>query len=102
MKVLPVAWYDGFARVLSLVEDAGVWPDGLLDAYIALTPKTDGDATPLGQRPLIVFGPVLEWRSWRSGSSLGFLIRFLALVVVGSRLRLGMLLLLILKGSYWR
>ena len=32
----------------------GVWPDGLLDAYIAMIPKTDGDATPLGQRPLSV------------------------------------------------
>ena len=28
--------------------------DGLLDAYIAMIPKTDGDATPLGQRPLSV------------------------------------------------
>ena len=26
----------------------GVWPDGLLDAYIAMIPKVDGDATPLG------------------------------------------------------
>ena len=24
----------------------------MLDAYIAMIPKTDGDATPLGQRPL--------------------------------------------------
>ena len=29
-------------------------PDGLLDAYIAMIHKTDGDATPLGQRPHIV------------------------------------------------
>ena len=41
--------YDGLARILSKVEDTGVWPDGLLDAYIAMIPKTDGDATPLGQ-----------------------------------------------------
>ena len=26
----------------------------LLDAYIAMIPKTDGDATPLGQRPVSV------------------------------------------------
>ena len=36
------------------IEDLGVWPDGLLDSYIAMTPKTDGDATLLGQRPLSV------------------------------------------------
>ena len=27
-------------------EDFGIWPGGLLDAYIAMIPKTDGDATP--------------------------------------------------------
>ena len=54
LKVLPVSWFDEVARILTLVEDTGVWPDGLLDAYIALNPKADGDATPLGQRPLSV------------------------------------------------
>ena len=34
LKVLPVAWYDGLARILTKVEDLGVWPDGLLDAYM--------------------------------------------------------------------
>ena len=34
---------------LPMVEDFGVWSDGLLDAYIAMIPKTDGDAIPLGQ-----------------------------------------------------
>ena len=51
LKVLPVAWFDGLASILSRVEDLGVWPDGLLDAFIAMIPKTDGDAAPLGQRP---------------------------------------------------
>ena len=51
MKALPVSWYDGLARTLSKVEEVGVWLDGLLNAYIAMIPKTDGDATPLGQRP---------------------------------------------------
>ena len=37
-----------------MVEETGVWPDGLLDAYVAMTPKSGGDATPLGQRPLCV------------------------------------------------
>ena len=54
LKVLPVSWYDGLARFLTKVEDTGVWPDVLLDAYIAMIPKNDGDATLLGQRPLSV------------------------------------------------
>ena len=36
----------------------GIWPQGLLDAYIALIPKADGDSAPLGQRPLTV---LREW-----------------------------------------
>ena len=53
LKVLPLSWYDELARIRTKV-DLGIWPDGLLDAYIAMIPKTDGDATPLGQRPLSV------------------------------------------------
>ena len=64
MKVLPVSWYDGLARILTKVEDFSIWPDGLLDAYIAMIPKTDGDATPLGQRPLSVL-PIV-YRFWAS------------------------------------
>ena len=62
---LPVAWFDRLASIFTLVEGEGVWPDGLLDAYIAMIPKTDGDSTLLGQRPLmctyrllIDFGPL--------------------------------------------
>ena len=68
LKVLPVAWFDGLARILSKVEDLGVWPDGLLDAYIAMIPKVDGDATPLGQRPLSAL-PVV-YRVWASARML--------------------------------
>ena len=64
MKVLPVSRYDQLARILGQVEDFGIWPDGLLDAYIAMISKTDGDATPLGQRPLSVL-PVVH-RIWSS------------------------------------
>ena len=49
LKALPVSWFDELARILTLVEDTGIWPDGLLDAYIAMITNTDGDATPLGQ-----------------------------------------------------
>ena len=68
LKVLPVSSHDELARILSKVEDIGVWPDGLLDAYIAMIPKTDGDATPLGQRPLSVLPVVYRiWASVRMG-----------------------------------
>ena len=67
-KVLPVSWFDGIARILSCVEDFGIWPDGLLDAYIAMILKVDGDATPLGQRPLSVLPVVYRiWASPRMG-----------------------------------
>ena len=36
----------------------------MLDAYIAIIPKTDGDSTPLGQRPLSVLPGV--YRIWAS------------------------------------
>ena len=73
LKVLPVSWYDELARILTKVEDLGVWPDGLLDAYIATIPKTDGDATPLGQRPLSVLPIVYRiWASARMGQLEGW------------------------------
>ena len=68
LKVLPVAWFHGLARIVSRVEDLGVWPDGLLDAYIAMIPEVDGDATPLDQRPLSVL-PV-AYRVWTSARML--------------------------------
>ena len=62
LKVLPVSWFDGLARILSKVEDTGVWLEGLLHAYFAMIPKTDGDSTSLGQRPLGVL-PIV-YRVW--------------------------------------
>ena len=59
-----MSWFDGLARILSKIEETGVWPDGLLDAYITMIPKTDGEATPLGQRPLGVL-PIVH-RIWAS------------------------------------
>ena len=63
-KALPVAWFDKLASIFTLVEEDGVWPDGLLDAYIAMIPKADGDSTPLGQRPLCVLP--IAYRLWAS------------------------------------
>ena len=51
LKTLLLPWFDGLAAVLKNVEEDGVWPEGLLDADIDMIPKSDGDATPLGQRP---------------------------------------------------
>ena len=54
IKALPLPWFYGLAILLGLVESTGIWPQGLLDAYIAMIPNADGDTTPLGQRPLSV------------------------------------------------
>ena len=45
-----------------------VWPEGLLDAYIAMIPKVVGDATALGQRLLSALQVVYRiWASARMG-----------------------------------
>ena len=65
-QILP--WFSGLAILLWMVETTGVWPQGLLDAYIAMIRKAGGDSTPSGQRPLSVL-PVVEilWASLRLG-----------------------------------
>ena len=75
-----VACFDGLGRILSKVEEVGVWPEGLLDAKIVKIQNADGDAIPLGQRPLSVpvvyricasvqMVPLEDWlRSWGPGS----------------------------------
>ena len=55
LKSLPVSWFDGLARIFAKVEELGVWPEGLLDAYIAMIPKVDGDSTPLGVSFLLLY-----------------------------------------------
>ena len=57
-------WREFKARILTEVEEEEVWPEGLLDAYIAMIAKVDGSAAPLGQRPLCVL-PVV-YRIWAS------------------------------------
>ena len=100
LKALPVSWFDELARILTKV---GVWPDGLLDAYIAMIPKTDGDATPLGQRPLSVL-PIVHriWASARMGQLDGWFKSWVPDAVFSAgvfvdQLRHGKLLLLILR-----
>ena len=106
LKALPVSWFDELARILTKVEDLCVWPDGLLDAYITMIPKTDGDATPLGQRPLSVLPVVYRiWATARMGQLEGWSKSWvpdyvLVLVVVVVRLRPGILLLWILRKFF--
>ena len=52
----------GNAAILRLTEESGVWPEGLLDAYMVMIPKAEGNSAPLGQRPLGVL-PVV-YRLW--------------------------------------
>ena len=52
IKALPLPWCSGLAIFLDLVETTGTWPQGLLDASVAMIPEADGDSTPLGQRPV--------------------------------------------------
>ena len=56
--------FVGLASVLRQIEAAGQWPQGLLDAYIAMIPKAEGDSTPIGLRPLCVLRVV--YRLWAS------------------------------------
>ena len=68
IKALLLPWFSGLAVLLELVESTGTWPQGLLDAYIAMIPKADDDSTPQGQRPLSVLPVVYRlWASLRLG-----------------------------------
>ena len=64
IKALSLSWFVGLALVLRQIETVGQWPQGLLDAHIAMIPKAEGDSTPIGQRPLCVL-PVVH-RLWAS------------------------------------
>ena len=103
-KALLVTWFDMLASLFTLVEEEGVWPDGLLDTYIAMIPKADGDSTPLGQRPLCVLP--IAYRLWASVRllhlgewlGLGCLTLFSALAGGVVPLRPGILRLLIVRN----
>ena len=64
------AWNEVKGFTFALVLRVGCWslPQRLLDAFIAMIPKADGDSTPLGQRPLSVLPVVYRlWASLRHG-----------------------------------
>ena len=54
LKTLPLPWFSGLAILLELLETTGVWPQGLLDACIAIIPKRL-----MVILPLLVRGPLL-------------------------------------------
>ena len=71
---MPLSWFDELARILIKVEDSGVWPDGLLDAYIAMISLRLMVMLLLLDRGLfaysllsIVFGLLLVWVSLVTG-----------------------------------
>ena len=68
-EALPLPWFSGLATLLYLVETTGVWPQGLLDGYIAMIPKADGDSTSWVNGPLSVLSLVVYklWASLRLG-----------------------------------
>ena len=64
LKGLPLARFDCPAIILSRVKLDGIWPEGLLDPYIAMIPQVDGDSTPWGQRTLCA--KLVVYRLWAS------------------------------------
>ena len=34
VKALPLLWFSGLAIILKMVDHTGVWPQGLLDAFL--------------------------------------------------------------------
>ena len=79
---MPVSWFDGLARILTKVEDIGVWPDGLLDAYIAMIPFSPWPEASLCFRSFIVSGRMGQLEGWFRSWVLDSV--FSAGVVVGS------------------
>ena len=38
-RLFLLPWFDRLASIFSLIEDGGVWPDGLLDGFFSLILK---------------------------------------------------------------
>ena len=104
IKALLSPWFSGLAILLEFVETSGVWPQGLLDAYIAMIPNADGDSAPLGQRPLsvlpVVYRPLFGLDIFGSGLKGGCLSRFLVLETVSVGWKLGFQLRWILRRFF--
>ena len=65
IKALSLSWFVGLAFVLRQIETVGQWPQGLLDAYIAMIPKAEGDSTPILLWASVRLAHLKEWfYSW--------------------------------------
>ena len=64
-RALPEEWMAVVGRLLTLVEEAGSWPDEWLDAYVTMIPKSAGGTRPRDQRPITVLD--LVYRIWAKG-----------------------------------
>ena len=88
IEALPLPWFSGLAILLNLVEDTGTWPQGHLDACIAMIPKADGDSTPWVNGPSVCSrlctgcGLPFGLDIYGSGLRGGYLNRYLVLVMV--------------------
>ena len=80
-QALPQEVLARLAALLAMVEDTGVWPQELLQGYVALIPKSSGGGSrPQDQRPIAVLdvlyrlwakGVTLSWAPVLQGSYLG-------------------------------
>ena len=55
-KTLPEASYGALAELYTAVERTGQWPTQVLEAYVAMIPKTAGGGRPQDQRPIFGAG----------------------------------------------
>ena len=106
VKALSLPWFSGLAILLNMVELTGDWPQGLLEAYVAMILKADGDSTPWVSVPLVSClwctgcGHPSGFPILRSGCKVGFFSRCSVSVTVCLQLRLGFQLRWILKRSW--
>ena len=61
----------GLDDILRLVEETGIWPDHVLDAYMIMILKDGGNATPLGK--YLQTGQLFDGVTFRIGLFSGFL-----------------------------
>lgn len=52
LKNLPDSMFSLIPELFKLIETQQTWPDAMLHGYCSLIPKSAGDTSPLGQRPL--------------------------------------------------
>ena len=78
-QTLPDVWHAAVARLLQQIQETGDWPDNLMDAYVVLIPKGQGNEIK-SQRPITVLelifrifakGVVHSWRKTLTGEYLG-------------------------------